>query len=270
MGVFADTVRGLTVQRVTASAIGFPGILATRSSGVQISDNVVRTSGGGIVVRDTTGASVVGNRLARIGCIGIEVFGATTNSVFDRNTATGGGCEALVLGVGSSHNVVTHNTFTGNDGGIGLINSDNNVVSGNVLRSNHFSGAYLFGASDNRFDANVFTGNGEGSEGGVHVLPDDSGTPSRNNALTRNTATGNTGDGILVDAGSPGTTLDGNIASSNSDDGIDVDEPKTTLRTNQANDNGDLGIEAVRGVTDGGGNHATGNGDPRQCTHVSC
>ena len=270
VGVFADTVRGLTVQRVTASLIDFPGIFATRSSGVRITGNTVRRSGGGIALGDTTGSSVTGNQLSRIGCIGIQVFGASAYNVVDGNTATAGGCEALVLDDGASHNVVTRNTFTGNDGGVGLVRADANLITGNVMRDNHFSGLYLFGSSDNRVDSNVLTGNGEGSEGGMHVLPDDTGTKSRNNTLSRNTTTANIGDGILVDSGSPGTVLDRNVANGNTDDGIDVDEPQTTLRANQANDNGDLGIEAVAGVIDGGGNTASGNGDHRQCTHVSC
>ncbi|MEY2474606.1 MAG: large repetitive protein [Actinomycetota bacterium] len=269
VGVFADTVHGLTVQRVNASSIAFPGIFATRSSDAQITGNTVRRSGGGIVVSATTRAAVTGNQLTRIGCIGIEVFGATTYSLFDGNTVTGGGCEALVLADGSSNNAVTRNTFTGNDGGIGLLEADDNVLSGNVIRHNHFSGTYVAGASGNRLDGNVLADNGEGSEGGIHVGPDGS-TLARGNSLTRNTITGSIGDGILVDAGSPSTMLDRNISNDNSDDGIDVDEPTTTLRANQASNNGDLGIEAVAGVADAGGNLATGNGDRRQCTHVAC
>ena len=77
-------------------------------------------------------------------------------------------------------------------------------------------------------------------------------------------------DGIHVESTATDTLLDGNTASENGDDGIDVESPGTTLSGNTANDNFDLGIEAVPGVTDGGGNTASGNGNPLQCTNLFC
>jgi parallel beta-helix repeat protein len=269
VGVFADSVNGMTVQHTSSSLIAFSGVFVTRSSRVDISDNVVRRSGAGVAVSETTASSITANRIARTGCIGIDVGNASTYNVIDTNTVTGAGCEAVVVADGSSHNAVTRNTTTGNDAGIGVAYANANTVSGNVVHDNHFVGLYLFAASDNRLDGNVLSGNGQGSEGGIHVLPD-GGALARRNIVSRNTITDSVGDGILVDAGSPGTMLDRNVANQNSDDGIDVDEPRATLRANQANNNGDLGIEAVAGVTDAGGNTASGNGDARQCTHVAC
>ena len=45
---------------------------------------------------------------------------------------------------------------------------------------------------------------------------------------------------------SSGTQITKNVANSNGDDGIDIDNPATTVTENTANDNADLGIEAVR------------------------
>ena len=73
-----------------------------------------------------------------------------------------------------------------------------------------------------------------------------------------------------MDAGNTRTLIDGNLATANLDDGIDVDSASSTLVRNSANRNYDLGIEAVAGVTDGGGNKASGNGNPLQCTNVFC
>jgi hypothetical protein len=64
--------------------------------------------------------------------------------------------------------------------------------------------------------------------------------------------TANTGDGILVDAGSINTLILGNFAVRNTDDGIDIDSPGATVTGNDADRNGDLGIDAVIGVLDGG------------------
>jgi parallel beta-helix repeat protein len=268
VGVFADTVRGMTVQHVVASAVAYSGVYVTRSSGVRVQTNTVRRSGDGIALVETSGSSVTGNELTRNGCLGIDVSNGSRFNVVDGNAVSDQGCEGVVVD-GSSSNTVTRNTLTHNDGGIGLAYADGNVIAGNVIRNNNFVGIYVFASGNNRLDANVLSGNGEGSEGGIHVLADGSNV-ARGNTLTRNTVTDSVGDGILVDAGSPATTLDRNVSNHSSDDGIDVDEQTTTLRANQANNNRDLGIEAVAGVTDAGGNTASGNGDRTQCTHVAC
>jgi hypothetical protein len=77
-------------------------------------------------------------------------------------------------------------------------------------------------------------------------------------------------DGIRVMPEASGTLLRANHADRSADDGIDVESPATTITANVANDNTDLGIEAVPGVTDGGGNRARGNGNRAQCLGVTC
>jgi parallel beta-helix repeat protein len=78
-------------------------------------------------------------------------------------------------------------------------------------------------------------------------------------------------DGIHVESTATDTLLDGNTASENGDDGIDVESPGTTLSGNTANDNFDLGIEAVPGGSPmAAGTRASGNGNPLQCTNLFC
>jgi len=128
----------------------------------------------------------------------------------------------------------------------------------------------VFGGDRNRISGNTITGNGDGSEGGIHVLPDDAGNAPTSNTISNNIVTANTGDGILVDAGSINTLIRGNLAVRNTDDGIDIDSPGATVTGNDADRNGDLGIEAVIGVVDGGANAASRNANPLQCVNVSC
>jgi hypothetical protein len=47
----------------------------------------------------------------------------------------------------------------------------------------------------------------------------------KSNTISHNTVTANTGDGILVDAGSINTLIRGNFVVRNTDDGIDIDSP---------------------------------------------
>jgi hypothetical protein len=77
-------------------------------------------------------------------------------------------------------------------------------------------------------------------------------------------------DGILVQAFTAGTLLQGNRVEGHDDDGIDVRASKTRLLDNRADSNFDFGIDAVAGVTDAGGNTASGNGNPLQCRNVFC
>jgi hypothetical protein len=104
----------------------------------------------------------------------------------------------------------------------------------------------------------------------IYVAHLDAATPPRDNRVTRNFASSEHADGILVDPDATGTSLSDNVAVASGDDGIDVDAPGTTVTGNVADHNHDLRIEAVPGVVDGGGNHANGNGNPAQCTDVGC
>jgi parallel beta-helix repeat protein len=155
-----------------------------------------------------------------------------------------------------------------------VFDSDDNLVQKNSLRDNALFGIVVEGSDDNRLERNSIVGNGRDPEAksGVYVVANffDPGDTSDRTVVLGNELIGNAPDGLLVDAGQAGTRIEGNRASENADDGIDVDSVATTLTANTANRNDDLGIEAVPGVTDGGANKASGNGNPLQCTNVFC
>lgn len=270
VGVFIDRSSEVSVRRARLSRIAFSAVFATRSTRLRIEHDRVTSSGGGVGLRHTTGSLVAHNHSARTGCGGLLLYDGSRDNLVDSNVVVRDGCEGIVMHTGSDHNVIRHNRVRLSDAGVGIDQSHHNVISHNTLRGNQFVGVYAFGASDNRIHRNRLVGNGEGSEGGVHVLGDDSGRPSRRNAVTANMVRGSVGDGIWVEAGSTATSLVGNTVVGSTEDGIKVDEPRVTLTRNLTVHNRDRGIEAVLGVVDGGGNKARANGSTTQCLHVLC
>jgi len=223
------------------------GFVVVRSRDVVIqrsdaSDNVFA----GIIVAESEQIEVSDNTVAR--------------------TADGDG----ILFILSEHGVVKRNHVFDNPGGVGLVSSDHNHVSHNAAHDNRFVGIYAYGSDWNRITRNAITRNGDGSEGGIHLLATEGGDGADNNVLIGNRLVRNFGDGILIDPGQSGTIIGRNVARLNSDDGIDVGSSSATLFGNKLIRNRDLGIEAASGVTDGGGNVAVHNGNVLQCRYVLC
>jgi parallel beta-helix repeat protein len=270
VGVFVDRSRRVLIQGNDFDRIEFSGIFATRSSRLEIDHNTVSASGGGIALRSSARSRVADNRVVGVGCGGIQLYDGSLHNTVELNMVTGNGCDGISVWTGSNGNVVSRNTVRRNDAGVGVGASAHNRVIANTATANRFTGIYLFGADENLVAHNAVTGNGDGSEAGIHVLADDSGASSDGNDLQRNIVVGSTGDGILVERGSARTTLTSNLVFASSDDGIDVSSPGSALARNIANHNGELGIDAVVGVVDGGGNRAHGNGDPAECVNISC
>ncbi len=270
VGVFVDRSSEVGVERTRLSRIAFSGIFVTRSTRLHIEDNRVTDSGGGVGLRHTTRSRVAHNRSAGTGCGAILLYDGSRKDVIDSNVVMHDGCEGVVLHARSDHNVIRRNQVRFSDAGVGIDQSHHNLVARNVLRGNHFVVVFVVGARDNTIERNRLVRNGEGSEGGIHVLADDAGVTSERNAITRNTVVASVGDGVWVEAGSHVTSLVGNTVIGSTDDGIDVDEPQVRLARNLAVHNQALGIDAVLGVIDGGGNRARANGGAVQCLHVEC
>jgi large repetitive protein len=269
VGVFVDSSAGVTVTNTRSSAVAFSAVFVTRSHDVAVLGNTATHSGGAVGMRASDHVRIAGNTASDV-CDGVVLLDAGTDSVIEANRIAGrSDCDGIVLANGSDHDVVRDNVVTGSAGGLGIQASAHDVVTGNVLRGNDFVGIYVFGGDDNSITGNTVGGNGDGSEGGIHLLPTDAGDPALRNAVTGNTVVGNVGDGVLVDVGASRSVITSNRADQNTDDGIDVDARGTTVTGNTANRNGDLGIEAVAG-TRGNGNTAAGNGNPLQCTGVAC
>jgi large repetitive protein len=248
MGISIDAVNNSLIARNTVSGNPAEAIGGGGNDGNSFTGNTISGNGGGIVLGSDGGND--GNTI-------------TGNTVSDNG-------DGIVLSGDSSNNVVKKNSATRNGAGVVIDSASHNKVNQNSLVANSFVGVLVFGGDDNQIKANSILRNGDGSEGGIHLVSNDQGDGSDRTVVSKNTLRANVGDGILVDPGQTATVIDGNRSDRNFDDGIDVDDPATTLSRNTANSNRDLGIEAVAGVTDGGGNKARGNRNPAQCTNVRC
>lgn len=244
--------------------------------GHRFQNNIVRNNVNSGLTLTGDNNTVSGNDITANTFLGIELRGGSASSA-DRNTVVS--------------NRVSANGATGI-----AINGDENVVSGNQLADNRGNGINVGGPDSprrwvgNRIEGNSMSGTGRvdqqfhtigllaaesttvasnrvvgiGRGFGIFVGPNTGGSVISNNQLTNNL------DGIHVAAGAGQTTVQGNQAVQNVDDGIDVRSPSTVITANMSAYNANLGIRAVPGVVDGGGNRAFGNGDPRQCINVTC
>jgi parallel beta-helix repeat protein len=270
--VVSESVK-VRLAKSSVVASSFAGILMERgSSQVEIEETTSAGNGlSGIAVLESSDVEIAKNALTG-NAAGVGVEGSPRTRI-ERNSVTGNSEDGVLIREGSDHSLVSENTVTENTFGVTLdLGSARNLVTHNSVRDNLVVGIAVVGSHDNRITQNSVTGNGDGAEGGIHLLsiPEVPGVNSDRNLITKNTLIGNDPDGILVELGQTGTVLEENRSSRNTDDGIDVDSAATTLTGNTADLNFDLGIEAVPGVTDGGGNKARGNGNPLQCTHVLC
>jgi parallel beta-helix repeat protein len=262
------------IERNVVTGYGCGGIAVVDGDNSSIKGNRVtdtQQAGNGIFLIVSNNCVLQGNSISGNEENGIAMFDSSNNNRIEGNSLSDN-LEGVLVAPGSGHELIKNNSASGGDDGVLLIETDHNVVTGNTLGHSRLTGVAVVSADDNQIASNSIAANGDGSEGGIHVLadPEIPTDTSDRNLLSGNTLVGNTGDGILVDPGQTKTLIDKNRADSNSDDGIDVDEPDTTVRMNTANSNADLGIEAVAGVRDGGGNKARGNGNPAQCTNVAC
>ncbi len=260
-------------NRVTGNGCGGIGIFGGDNGRIELNLVADTQAGGGITFDGSNNTLIARNTVSGNAGEAIIGFDADGNSIAS-NTVSANGDGIVLLGFpgfgSSDNNVVEKNSATNGGAGVVIESSSHNEVKKNSLHDNFFVGVVVVGGDDNRINENSILRNGDGAEGGIHLVSNDQGDGSTRTLVSTNTLGQNRGDGILVDPGQSGTVIDGNRSENNSDDGIDVDHPATTLRMNTANNNGDLGIEAVAGVTDGGGNKARGNGNPAQCVNVRC
>jgi parallel beta-helix repeat protein len=246
-GTVRDFFRGVDLRGTDRSLISRLTFASTSAVNLEEAD-------GNVITRN----NIAGN--------GVTVFVGSSHNVIEGNSISGPGTGIQLWGglTGPAEvrgTRIERNRLTGNAVGLLIyLGAIETVASGNEVSGNSDLGVAVAGTST-LLERNTVSGNGQG----IHV----SGQHTR---LLRNRVTGNDGDGVLAGAGNNafGTVLEGNTASGNGDDGIDVENAQTSLARNTANDNGDFGIEAVAGVTDNGGNRAAGNGNPAQCLNVAC
>ena len=220
-GLSDVTVTGFTVENAN-----FEGILVTNASFVTVWDNTVTHNDRSL--NPATGT-----------CPGLPPF----------ETAEGFDCGEGIHLVGVDHSTVARNTVENNSGGILLSDetspTDNNLITGNVVRNNPFdcgivlashppasgSGSPL-GVFRNTIAGNDSSHNGLGVHGagaGVGIftfLPD--GTVARN-VIVNNRLTGNGLPGVAMHAHIPGENLNDNVITGNyiSGNGADTDDAAT-------------------------------------------
>jgi hypothetical protein len=255
-------------------------------------NRVAGTTGLGVLVFDSGHTRVDANVLSDIGDNGIQIVGASANTVVQDNTVTRAQFAGIaVLGCsddcGGTLKVPTDvrviaNELSASGDGIALSDTDRDVVRGNsVTGAGSFGDPYSFGVgillngvSDTTVSANAIADGGRGPGPGILIgIPDEFGPsprPVTGNSVVRNTITGQHADGMFVAPVAQDTTVARNSADHNAGDGLHVLSPATTLLRNRADDNAAFGIEAVAGVTDGGGNRARGNASVAQCIGVAC
>lgn len=175
----------------------------------------------------------------------------------------------VLLQDGADYNRIIGVTVSGEVAGIGLYDSNQNLIRDNESYNAGGYGIWLGHARGNTIEQNrMAKENDDGNQGGIYVMDG-----SHSNRVLRNQVSSNAADGIHVAAGSLANVVAGNTATWNTDDGIDVDDPSTVVTANVANFNGvddqGYGIEAAPG-TKGAGNSASGNGAPAQCLDITC
>ncbi|GAA2037039.1 right-handed parallel beta-helix repeat-containing protein [Polymorphospora rubra] len=259
--------RGTLIRDNTIGGSTRTGIHLDGGSGNRIEAN--RISGGsgtGVWLVGATGNTVTGNTVLDHSDAALTLEEAADDNRIEGNDLTGS--EAGIVVTDSGDNDIIANVATNHsDTGISLENSRGNVLRGNDVRFNS-SGIDLAGSSGNRIESNDAS---DSSSGGIWL-----GDGSLDNVVTLNTASGNSAEGISVEAevlpGStdPGNVIDRNITNNNDSAGVYVGKAGHRISANTADNNNGWGIYAETGNVDGGGNRATGNSEPEQCHQIRC
>ncbi|MCA1684268.1 MAG: right-handed parallel beta-helix repeat-containing protein, partial [Actinobacteria bacterium] len=216
-----------------------------QGDGHTFQSNIVRNNQNSGVTLTGDSNTVSGNDIFANTFLGIELRGGSASSA-DRNSIVNnriGANDATGIAVNGDENWVSGNALAENRGnGINVGGPsaprrwasnriENNSLSGTGRPDQQFPAIGLFAAQSTQVVANRVAGIGRGA--GIFASGNSGGS-----AIATNQVTGNT-DGINVSPGATATTLQGNQAVQNSDDGIDVDSPSTTLIGNVGAYNGD-------------------------------
>lgn len=265
--VLTGGTQGALLLDNTISGSALEGIHLVGASGNRVEANRVSgSSGTGLWLEGSSNNSIVGNTILDNSDAAVTLEAASNGNKLEGNELTES--EAGINIVESSGNDVIANIVTNHsDAGISLEAALNNVLRGNDVRFNS-TGIDLHQSSGNRIESNDAS---DSSSTGIAL-----GSESLNNVVTLNTASGNSAEGISVEAEvlpestEPGNIIDRNTAGNNSSDGISVNKAGHRISANTANNNGGWGIYAETGNVDGGGNRASGNTEPMQCYQISC
>jgi hypothetical protein len=219
----------------------------------EVYQNLTFDSGAFVTLNDT-GPIIKGDRFIN----GASIVSDENSVDIENNQFVGTSQGTVAISLSLTKATVLNNTITGYRTGIQLsgaavVNVQGNRISqvrGDGMQVGGFGGDVLTGTIANNTSSHNF-GDGIVMADGSHAL------------VTRNVTSGNSWDGIHLDAAQPSGNVMGLTA---------------TITGNTADFNTHLGIEAppasanapVVAVTDGGGNKAKGNSKAGQCTIVAC
>lgn len=226
------TVQYCLIYQNTAEDGSGGGLWATRTDNLQLLDNqIYDNNGSGAVVTNGSSPTIVGNLVRDNLGDGISVVSAE-----------------------STHTDIRDNQLTGNQGsGINLNTCTGGSLTGNLVSDNHTTGGGggldLSGlVNDFTISGNTITGNSALQGGGIDI----SGSIAeiKNNLVMSNTAGGNGGGGLYLDAGATGANLlvSGNQVYSNTTSNMGggllilghVDVTGNTIRGNSAYSGGGM------------------------------
>ena len=258
-GTEGATVRDNEIGEGSGSGLEIIGANGNRV----LRNSFAAASDGGMVLEGASENVLIGNEVSGVSDAAVLVTTESNGNRLEANTlsASDGG----IIVDRSVGNVLLDNVAREmSDVGIDLISADRSVVMGNDVRFNG-EGIAVFDSSHNRIE-----GNDASAVSGTAIAVEGA---SYSNAIVRNVADETGGFGIsMIVVAEPGSgnVLDGNSASGNTGGGVVVTAPGHVVRRNVADDNGGWGIYASLGTVDGGGNVAGGNGEERQCFGVDC
>lgn len=191
-------VTGFTIRN---SMFGYSGVYIYRSSGDNISQNVVKNNYNGIYVYGSVGSNVTSNDVLG-NEYGIHLYGSSNNNVSGNNAASN--MNGIHLDVSSDNTLIGNKVSSNTGNGIYLYGSSDNTLSGNSAFSNYGRGIRLHYSSDNTLLDNIVSNNGYG----IYLYG------SGNNILSGNNASFNNESGILLQ-GSGDNAITGNVLSNN-------------------------------------------------------
>lgn len=236
IGHAADPNAGIELVNVNNTQIinndcsrNYYGILLRDCNNITISGNIASDDASfgyvlyiGIKLINSNHNTVIGNTANYSGEGGIHLY-KCDNNVISRNTANNSEGGIAILLSNCDNNIISENTANNvgtppwidelltNDG-IGIINSENNIIIGNILNDNGRAGISLVSSAGNTISGNILKNNGYG----IWLRWSNS-----HNVISDNTIRGNKYRGVYLTDDSNYNIISGNTLSGN---GICIEE----------------------------------------------
>jgi len=218
-GAAGAVVQGLTVEHAT-----FEGILAERTTGVTIADNVVVDNDRGGLAAHPRGECAPQGQIPGDCGEGLHLMSVTRSQVIGNTVRGNAGGILMTDELGpTALNLIARNRSLDNvlDCGITLASHNPHAISATGAPQPAMGGIYENLITGNTVDANGTKGAGAG----ILLAAPAPGMGTYDNVVAANTADGNGQAGITLHSHAPGQDLDGNVIVDNtlSNDGLTGD-----------------------------------------------